>query len=203
MTSYREKIKNAYLLFYERITHFDDPQQNAQPDPNAVVQKKEEEFKEDQEERLSFSTAATDRPPSHLKMIRSDRAPGIFRRLEIEPKISDDSKKHYPQDFLQGLLEKNQIFLIHKHVFSKEYFDFIQELVMQRQYLPRLHYNPNETLSPADNAKEYYDLELIKFGTLFLLTGVFRDRMRTNIIKFLPFIKEKLSQVKLHFFLFI
>ena len=142
-----------------------------------------------------MSTMTPDKPPSGIKVFRSDRGPDLFKRPELEPKVSEDYRKNYPHEFLQTILEKNQIFQVHRNVFSKEYFEFIIDLVSQRSFTPNLKYDPNLQLNPIINAKEYYDLELLKLGVLFLFTAVIRDKFRTGIIKFLPFIKEKLSQV--------
>ena len=87
---------------------------------------------------------------------------------------------------------------MHKNIFSKEYFDFFEEIVTSRQYQPNLEFQKALTLDQA-NSDKYYDLEVLKLGILFLLTTILRDKPRNGIIKFLPFLKEQLRQVLLLF----
>ena len=110
-------------------------------------------------------------------------------------RMSEDMRKNFPNEFLHSLLEKNQVFQTYKNVFSREYFNFVLELVSQRQFTPSLQYSSEQKLDPSNNPVEYYDLELIKVGVIFLLTAIIRDKQRSGIIDFLPFIKARLSQV--------
>ena len=169
-SSYREKIKNAYLLFYERVEHFDE----AQFQKTSEAPKKEESNEEKEE---NGETAL------RSKIIET-----------TVPNEEEDFSKNVPQDFLQQLIEKNQIFHMRKYIFSREHFDFIIDLVMQREFKPNLVYTEHYRIDAEKYPKEYYDLEVLKLGVLFVLTAVLRDHNKSPIIKFLPFLKRQLAQ---------
>lgn len=170
-SSYKEKIKNAYLLFYERVQHFDEAQfQKAQEPP------KREESKEEKEENSD----------SILKAKITESSNPVPEE--------EDFTKNYPQDFLQQLVEKNQVFHMRKYVFSKEYIDFITEMIMQREFTPNLVYSESYQISATKHPKEHHDLELIKLGVIVILTTILRDNGRYGVVKLLPFIKKQLSQ---------
>jgi len=190
-----EKIKNAYLLFYERIEHFNEEKVIVNKDETAAKPANGEEAKEDiNESQTMNSTQVT------LENTQDERLP-VVRKLTSDSTVDSvkeenaEDLKNVPPEFLQNLMEKNQKFHMHKNIFSKEYFDFVEEIVTKRQILPNLNYQKITSIEQATNADEYYDLETIKLGVLFLLTAILRDKPRNSIIKFLPFLKYQLSKV--------
>lgn len=198
-SSYKEKIKNAYLLFYERIVPFDAEEDNGQKEAAKGTPKKTEESKEDKDEshqrKLSNPIENTVNEEG-LQAIRKRTSDSTLDSARLEEELTDDLKKNIPQEFLQNLMEKNQKFHLHKNIFSREYFEFVADLITQRQFAPNMSYSETYQIDPATNPKEHYDLEVIKLGILFLLTAVLRDKPRSLIIKLLPFLKRQLSQVK-------
>jgi hypothetical protein len=184
--SFKEKIKNAYLLIYERIDPIDPEEPQAQPEPEKKT-KKAEESKEDSE-----STAQTQ------KIIEESNAIKAIVSEHPDPKIKEeeeDPMKNVPKEFLQHLLEKNQLFHINRFVFSREYMDFVGDLILQREYTANFNYVSVSSIDPKAQAKEYYDAQLIKTGVVFLLTTVLREQGRHGIISLLPRIKKLLSEV--------
>lgn len=189
-SSYKEKIKNAYLLFYERIVHY-DPEEKVEKKEAEGASKKTEESKEDRDESQPKAQASERQDLLPTRKETSDSTIDTIRREEIQ----EDPKKNIPQEFLQNLKDKNLKFQMHRNIFSREYFDFVEELVTQNQFSPNSEYKENYVLNVHTHPKEYYDLELLKLGVLFLLTAVVRDKQRLGIIKFLPFVKQQLAQV--------
>jgi len=190
-SSMKEKIKNAYLLFYERIEHFNEEQTtNANQE---AAPKKDEEGKEDTEttptNKAKVGSFNGEEKPQLVRKLTSDSTVDIRKEDETLEDL-----KNVPKEFLQNLMEKNQKFHMHKNIFSREYFEFIDEIVTQRQFTPNLRYNENYNIDLATNPEGYYDLETLKFAILFILTAIFRDRAREGIIRFLPFVKKNLKQ---------
>lgn len=183
--SIKEKIKNAYLLIYERINPIDPEEPQAQPEPEQKS-KKAEESKEDSE-----TTVQTEKKiDSGEKAIVSETQPATQ-----EIKEEEDPLKNVPKEFLQSLLEKNQLFHINRFVFSREYMDFIGDLFQQREYTPNYNFVSISSMDPKTQSKEFYDAQLIKVGVVFLLTTVLREQGRHGIISLLPRLKKVLSEV--------
>ncbi len=188
-----EKIKNAYLLFYERIEHFNE-EPVAQNKDNSTSAR-EEDSKEDREQ-LTSQRVPTDENVNSEDRLRAARkltSDSTVDTIKLDDNLED--YKNIPPEFLQNLQEKNQKFHMHKNIFSKEYFDFFDEIIIQRQYLPNL--NPHtKSNDPAIQDQLVDDLECLKFGILFMLTAIFRDKPRNGILTFLPFLKNQLKQVR-------
>lgn len=101
------------------------------------------------------------------------------------------------EEFHLELIENNFKFHIHRNVFSQEFFKFITNVVMNREYTKNRDYLPFPMVYDASlEPKKHYDLELLKMGCIFLLTCVIREKERSNIIEFLPFITKQLKKVK-------
>jgi ubiquitin carboxyl-terminal hydrolase 9/24 len=193
----KEKIKNAYLLFYERIEHCSEDQFTTGAKKDSP--KKDEEGKEDREStptnRSNIENFTGDERPQLVRKLTSDStldSSAIVKKEKEDDGLED--LKNVPKEFLQNLMEKNQKFHLHKNIFSREYFEFIDEIVTQRQFTPNLKYTENYNIDLATNPEAYYDLETLKFAILFILTAIFRDRSREGIIRFLPFVKKNLRQ---------
>lgn len=188
MGSSKEKIKNAYLLIYERTQHF-DPEEKA---PEAESEKKKsEESKEDKDETMESSTTTS---VKERKLTNESQADSVKNEDE-------DAMKNIPKEFLRQIIEKNQVFHLRKYVFSKEFFEFVKNTIMEREYIPNPTFCEKIQFDPEKNQREYFDFELLKLGVIFFLTGIIRDRARNGIIKFLPFLKVQLVQVILYDFL--
>ena len=114
-SSYKEKIKNAYLLIYERIVPYEEEGVNITKKETEGTPKKSEEFKEDKDDKQlqkgdvqqSFDNSNDDTTIDSIKK---------------EDVVAEDTKNNIPQQFLQNLMEKNQKFHTHRNVFSREYF---------------------------------------------------------------------------------
>lgn len=179
--SLHEKMKNAYILFYERVTPIkeeDLKKTAASADKTGEETKDASDGKEDKVDKT--------------KSDKKDAKEGQLVKQQAEPKYA------VPYDFLKELHESNRKFHVHKNVFSREYFDFVSDLVFQREYSPNPH-----LLNEVSEIEKYLkpaaltEFELLKVGIIFLLTAVIRDKGRTNIIRVLPNIKRALHQVHL------
>ena len=179
----REKIKNAYLLFYERVKIFEPEEKPKQEEGD---QKKAEESKEDRGDESMDSTSAGN---SKSRKLTNESTQDSVKNEE------DDAMKNIPKEFLKQIIEKNQVFHMRKYVFSREFFEFFRDMILQREFTPNNNFGPNYKPDIEKNEKEYFDLEILKLGILFLLTAVIRDRARTNILNILPVLKKNLGQV--------
>ena len=156
MTNFKEKIKNAYLLFYDRIVPFSEESQQ-----------KKEESKENAKD------------------------------CELEVENSKKTTVNPLEEFHLELIEKNFEFHIHRNVFSTEFFKFITNLIMGREYEKNRDYIEFPFIyDPLLEKKKYFDLELLKLGVIFLLTCVIRDKERNCIVLYLPFIQQQMKKVK-------
>ena len=198
-SSYKEKIKNAYLLIYERIVPYEEEGVNIMKKETEGTPKKSEEFKDDkddkQSQRWDVQKSFENSTDDTLQTVSKRTSESTIDSIRKEDIIPEDIKNNIPQQFLQNLMEKNQKFHMHRNVFSREYFDFVIELVTKRQYTPNLTYSENYQIDPVKQSQEFYDLELIKLGVIFLLTATLRDKDRHGITRFLPFLKQQLTQV--------
>ena len=188
MSSLKEKIKNAYLLFYDRIEPYDEEVNNSII--KTETHKKEEESKE---ENLILKGDKKLNEKAKVKEEEEDESMADHTKGQvIEPSTA------IPEEFLKNLRENNQKFQIHKNVFSKEkeYFDFILELFFQRNFTPNFTYNENlYQISVKPHPKEYHDFNLIKMTIIVLLTTILREKSRYGIVRLLPIIKKIISQV--------
>lgn len=178
MSNIKEKIKNAYLLFYERIV----------PITEDLTACKIQELKKEESKELETTENFNE---SKIKLLENSKnTPDILE--------SNEAKKSdlYQEEFLQEILKDNLKFHIHKNIFSTEYFNFIVELVSKRKYDENNDYLEFPfQYKEAENPKKIYDLELLKLGTLFLLTCIIREKEKQNLVTFLPFLKQELSKV--------
>lgn len=191
-----EKIKNAYLLFYERIEHFNEEQTAPKKQESASKATKEEDAKEAGDEsqtlnttQATYETQIVDERPPVVRKLTSDSTVDSVKRDED----SLEDLKNVPQEFLKELMEKNQKFHTHRNIFSQEYFDFVEEIITKRQYAPNLNFQRITSLEDAASPDQFYDFETLKLGILFLLTAIVRDKSRNCIIKNLPFLKHQLK----------
>lgn len=176
----KEKIKNAYLLIYERVTHF-EPEGPTKKAEAAQDTKKAEESKEDREvvnEKESIKGSPKNPEPEVIQ----------------DTKEEDDPLKNIPKEFYQSIMEKNQLFHVNRFVFSKEYVEFISDLILHRTFTPNPSLKSWQSIDPQTNPKEYYDVQLIITGCIFLLTVVLRERVKNGIISLLPKVKKLLSE---------
>ena len=173
MSNIKEKIKNAYILFYERVV----------PISEESLEKVNELKKEESKEVETVAeTSVTD--SKSLEVVKNNE------KNELK------SQQNCFDEFLQEILKDNLKFHIHKNIFSMEYFNFVTELISKRQFEENNDYI--EFPFVYDEKKfpqKHYDLECLKFGVLFLLTCVFRERERQNNVTFLPFLKKQLARV--------
>src|SRR5690606_3914082 len=104
--NYREKIRNAYLLFYERIVHHDESEFQKIPQ---IVPKKKEEAKEDKPE---------DNPKEVSSSKKNMKAEDDFIEKEIPLKKENSEIKelNVPKEVHDSIVEKNQIFHLRKYV---------------------------------------------------------------------------------------
>ena len=72
-------------------------------------------------------------------------------------------------------------------------FDFVIELVTKREYTPNLTYNETYQIDPVKQSQEFYDLELIKLGFIFLLTATLRDKDRHGITRIPSILKTTID----------
>lgn len=170
-----EKMKNAYLLFYERVTPLKESDLK-KPAENSE-EKKDLDGKVDK-----GNDNAIDKKETQLTKQKS---------VQVSHAV--------PEDFLKELHEDNMKFHIHKSVFSREYFDFVSDLVFQHRFswnhtLIKNAFDIEKYLEPSSLS----EFELLKVGVIFLLTTIIRDKSRTNIVRFLPGIKQILSDVINH-----
>ena len=175
MSNMKEKIKNAYLLFYERIVPI-----------NEEIIEKVNELKKEESKELEIVVETQ----NETKTIEISKHPETQQIIEIK------KQENFQEEFLQEILKDNLKFHIHKNIFSTEYFNFIVELVSKRKYEDNNDYleypfSYDEKKSP----KKHYDLELLKLGMLFLLTCIMREKEKQNLIIFLPFLKREISKV--------
>lgn len=171
--SLHEKMKNAYLLFYERVT----------PIKESDLKKPTGDTSEENKE-------------SDGKVIKGDDGAIDKKEAQLAKQKSTQISHAVPEDFLKDLHEDNMKFHVHKHIFSREYFDFVSELVFQRSYAPNPAFIKNAgEIEKYLESSALSEFELLKMGVIFLLTAVIRDKSRTNIVRFLPGIKQILSNV--------
>lgn len=174
------KIKNAYILFYERVTPIKES------DLKKPTAEKTEENKEAKE---------TEKEAKIVKGESSDKK--NMQKDTDSPSEQVSAPKHaVPEDYLQQLNENNNKFHVHKHIFSREYFDFVTELTFQRD----LSHNMGllKSFSEVEKQLAPNDLtayETLKTGIIFFLTAIVRDKRRTNIAHFLPRLKQALAEV--------
>jgi hypothetical protein len=72
----------------------------------------------------------------------------------------------------------------------------VSDLILQRKFTPNMNYDPSGYEIDKDSSPaQYYDLQILKFGVLFFLTAILRDRSRFEIIKILPVLKKALINV--------
>lgn len=163
MASYKEKIKNAYLLFYDRVN------------PIKTEAKIREESKE-KEERIDKKSNTN---------------------VEVEAKDEIALKQPNPlEEFHMELIENNFKFHIHKNIFSNEFFKFISNLIIDRDYQQNTDLmNYPFIYDIESNSQKYFDLELLKLGMIFLTTCIMREKERNSIVKFLSFMVENAKQV--------
>jgi len=168
--SIQEKMKNAYILFYERVT----PIKETETKQTGAAG---EESKQGGEVEAKVDKSKKDtKDPKEAQLVKQQ----------------PEAIKHaVPVDFINDLHEKNKKFHVHKSVFSKEYFDFVSELVFQRQYSANLQMVKDAAnIEKSLGSAALTEFELLKTGIMFLLTAVIRDKSRTNIIHVLPDIKR-------------
>jgi hypothetical protein len=190
ISSLKEKIRNAYLLFYERIEPYEEEVANPVKIPEAPKEVKKEDAKEDDKEgKTSKGKSQNKEKGKNLKDADTPLANISAFATEVEPSSA------IPEEFLRNLREDNTKFHIHKNIFSKdhEYFEFILDLFFQRSFIPNLNYNENGyEISVKVQPKEYRDFDLIRMSLTFLLTTVLREKSRYGIIKLLPAVKRAL-----------
>ena len=114
------------MLFYERIQYYQEEETIA----SVSVPKKEETKEDKDDEKQSISKKPKEEIIEPLP---------IVEKKESTPE--EELLKNIPQDFLKQIIEKNQIFHTIKYIFNKEYFDFVIELFMQREFTENKNYN--------------------------------------------------------------
>ncbi len=176
MSNMKEKIKNAYLLFYERIV----------PINEEIIEKVNELKKEESKELEPVIETQND-----------NKAVDVLKHPETQQIIEIKKQENFQEEFLQEILKDNLKFHIHKNIFSTEYFNFIVDFVSKRKYEENNDYLEYPfSYDKKKSPKKHYDLELLKFGLLFLLTCIMREKDKQNLIIFLPFLKREISKVK-------
>jgi hypothetical protein len=170
-------------LIYERVAHF-EPEGPTVIAEATTETKKAEESKEDREggadkESIKETIKTNELETSH------DSGTG---------KEEDDPLKNIPKEFYHQIMDKNQLFHVNRFVFSKEYMEFVSELILHRAFTPNLNFKSWQSIDPKTNPKEYYDIQLIMTGCLFLMTVVLRERVKNGIISLLPRVKKLLSE---------
>jgi hypothetical protein len=81
-----------------------------------------------------------------------------------------------------------------KHIFSREYFEFVCDLLENWNFEPNLNNTETHVIDRVQHPKQYYDVECLKIGVTFFLTATIRERSRHGIVKFLPMLKKHLNQ---------
>ena len=177
MNNIKEKIKNAYLLFYERIVPYEEE----------IIDKVKDLKKEESKELEVAEPQAESKKEVTME---------ILKPVETNQITDVSVQDHLQEEFLKEILKDNLKFHIHKNIFSIEYFSFIVDLVSKRKYDENNDYLEYPfQYDEKKNPKKYYDLEILKLGTIFLLTCIMREKNRQNLLDFLPFLKKQLSRV--------
>lgn len=178
MTNIREKIKNAYLVFYERVVHLEETTSSA----NGGNDAKKEESKNNE-----MAQPAADQTSHTVSFHRIENP--YDSKVPIKPNITEDCFKE--------VAEENQKHHLHKIVFSKTFFNFMGDLSGSQQIQPNDEYVPDLGDIRFDpNSQQAIEFEAFKAGTLFFLTCVIREKERNKIFQMLPWIKAILKTVK-------
>ena len=157
-----QETRNAFILFYERVTPFKN-------------------------EQITKSNIADVQVHEEYKQIESKK----------ERKITSDlSGEQVTNEFLEEIYENNRNLLAKQNVLSKEYSDFISELVHRREFTPNLRvFKDISVIEKGLGLASRADFELLKTGIIYLLTSTLRDKCRRNIIQLLPALKGALRKV--------
>lgn len=171
MSNMKEKIKNAYILFYERII---PTKEEELPNTNLT---KEESKDTEIEEKASADNKAQRKPSSQQKIEAS------------HPDL-------YQEEFLQEILRDNLKFHVHKSIFSNEYFSFAVQLVNDWKFEENSDYiEPPFLYNEKQEPSKFFNLEILKFGVLFFLTCMIREKEKQHLAGFLPELKKALAGV--------
>ena len=165
-SSIKEKIKNAYMLIYDRIVPFQE-KSDKKEEKNGENQETEEAKKEDSKENNDDSKEKKDSKKTDLKS--------------------------HTDSFLDELLQENIKLHLHRNIFSGEYFSFVCEFVMEKEYTENFEYI-DYPFEYKDDKSKNDELQLLKMGIIFFLTAMIREKDRQMIVKFLPFLKIRLSK---------
>lgn len=174
MSNMKEKIKNAYLLFYERITPIFEDELKKEPE----LKKEESKDIEIEEEGKKIEITTS----------------GSQKNIEINTTQVTQAQDSSQEEFLQEILRDNLKFHVHKNIFSPEYFSFIVNLLKSWDFSPNSDYLRCPFLYPTED-KKHFDLELLKFCVLFFFTCMAREKEKQHLIVFLPILKASLSKV--------
>lgn len=167
----KEKIKNAYILFYERIL---PTKEEELPNPNL----KKEESKDTEIEEKTANDSKTQKKTSSQQNIET-----------FHPDL-------YQEEFLQEILRDNLKFHVHKSIFSNEFFSFVVQLVNNWKFEENSDYlEPPFLYIENQEPKKFFNLEILKFGVLFFLTCMAREKEKHHLAEFLPELKKALAGV--------
>ena len=213
----REKIRNAYLLFYERIVPFDEKDENAASGnavatgsntaggPNAEKALETEglgkvdggQIREAENAKENNEVLEDDSDEVKEAKRRVSRTGGeVSTELQTLPGM-DEYGVNIPADFYQWLIEENKKYYLNRYLFGKEYFAFFTDLLTSEPDLPENddYFEDIETMRYLPYSEKQRSLLLIEAGAIFFLTSIIRERERNSIIQFLPWLKRQLARV--------
>eukprot|EP00742_Colponemidia_sp_Colp-10_P004877 GILJ01005210.1.p1 GENE.GILJ01005210.1~~GILJ01005210.1.p1 ORF type:complete len:2590 (-),score=405.82 GILJ01005210.1:174-7943(-) len=161
----REKCRNAYLLFYERVAPYTA---DGEPIPDVKSQREV-----DQAEAVNASMA-------ELKL--SEPKQEQEEAAESSQLVPTATSVDIPAPISQSVWEENTRYWRSRNVFNPEYFDFVMQLVNQHEIPANQEY---ESLSQTD-----LTAQVIKFATRFVLTTLVRAKDKDTLPEWLEFLKQ-------------
>lgn len=170
MSGVRERIRNAYVLFYERVEPIDNEKFNESVG--------EDPFSKDMSELIKK-----------------------FEACKIDEAARANRKQIKIPDYIHNVIaEKNHKFWQTKHIFAKEYFNFISSMLGHITIEPVGNYEHarlidlQQSLLKVDRSPKAYEFETLKFAVVFYLTTVVRARDKAYLPHVHNFIKKALEK---------
>lgn len=140
VTMERDILKNAYILVYERIT--------------------KAELENHDEELIKSNSMQIPKSP------KSPRSPKSPKNEEKQENVTDDEEEFknmaqvpIPEDIMKKIWKENREFIVEKHVFDKNFFNFIWRLI-NLYTTPEHLQNPNETVMKAVELATRFVIEI-------------------------------------------